>query len=277
MYRLVDGNVNLGRMKIETRKLKLLDPAFIAFLPFGTLAIHFLYESIPLGWACLASLLETVSLVSLYFNVIASDVFWSFCALYAFTHVSLPGYFDTVNTMKNKNIACERNRRSDKVVFSELSKMVYSDVFSCYKIALLAKIPLVIQLVAAGSVLYSIFGLDFVLHALAGFGVGAISVKVYKTAVNGYGYNKLASYFGLDRFESFKTERKWATAEWTLFCLVVTTLSWELMERIVYFMSVNNAFRVGLECVWNSVGDLTFGILGGMIAWYLIERKLHWA
>jgi len=264
-------------MKIEAPKLGFSGRAFIAFLPFGTLAIHFLCESIPLGWACLASLLEMASLISLYSYLITNDVFWSFLALYAFILVSLSTYFSVVNTMKNKNVAPRQNRRSDKVVFSELSKMVCSEVFSCYKISLLAKIPLVMQLLAVGSVVYSIFGLDWVMHALAGFGVGAISLKVYKTAVNGYGYSKLVSYFGLDRFKSFKTARKYGAAEWTLFCLVVVTLSWELMERIVYFMSPNNVLRVGLECVWNSVGDVVLGILGGMIALYLIERKLHWA
>jgi len=263
-------------MTIKKRKLKFLDPAFIAFLPFGTFAVHFLYESIPLEWASLASLLKTVSLISFYSNLVTNDVLWSFFALYAFVLASLPAYLNTVNTKKNKNIACRRKKGPSKVVLLELFKKVYSGVFSDYKISMLAKIPLVLQLLAAGSVLYSIFGLDWVIHSLTGFGVGAISLKAYETAVNAYGYSKLASYFGIGRFESFRTKRRWATAEWTFFCLVVVTLSWELMERIVYFISPNNVLRVGLEVVWNSVGDVIFGILGGMIACYLLS-KLRWA
>jgi hypothetical protein len=48
------------------------------------------------------------------------------------------------------------------------------------------------------------------------------------------------------------------------------------MERAVYFVSPSNILRIGLEPIWNSAGDAIFGILGGMAAWYLIERKLHW-
>jgi hypothetical protein len=205
-----------------------------------------------------------------------NDILWSVFSLYAFILVSLPVYFNTVNVITDHDIACEQRTQPDKVVFSELFKTVYNGVFSDYKISLLSKTPLVIQVLAGGSVLYSIFGLDWVMHSLAGFGIGAVSLKAYKTAVNTYSYSKLASYFGLDKFESFKTERKWATAEWTIFCLVIVTVSWELVERIIYFIQPTNVFRIGLEFVGNSFGDVVFGILGGMIAWQLIENKLHW-
>ena len=142
-----------------------------------------------------------------------NDILWSIFSLYAFIHISLPVYFNTVNAITGRNIAHEGRIQPDKVVFSELFKTVYNRVFSDYKISLLSKIPLAIQVLVGGSVLYSIFGLDWVMHSLAGFGIGAVSLKAYKTAVNTYGYSKLASYFGLDKFKSFKTERKWATAE----------------------------------------------------------------
>jgi hypothetical protein len=31
-----------------------------------------------------------------------------------------------------------------------------------------------------------------------------------------------------------------------------------------------------LESIWNSVGDIIFGIIGGIVAWHLIEHKLRW-
>ncbi|MGC8940312.1 MAG: hypothetical protein ACP5KU_07450 [Candidatus Bathyarchaeia archaeon] len=171
---------------------------------------------------------------------------------------------------------CKCDNYPNKVVFSELFKKVYNAVFSDYRISLLSKVPLAIQVVVAGSLLYSIFGLDWVMHLLAGFGVGIVSLKTYKTAVNVYGYDKLSSYFGLNRFDLFKKEHKYATLEWTLFCLVVVAVPWELMERAVYFVSPNNPLRVGLESVWNSVGDVIFGVIGGIIAWFLIEHQLRW-
>ncbi|MEM3623277.1 MAG: hypothetical protein QXR76_05865 [Candidatus Bathyarchaeia archaeon] len=256
--------------------MKVLDSASIAFLPFGTLAVSFIYESVPLRWACLASLLKTLSLASFLSNFMRADVLWSMFAFYAYMLSSLPVYLSTEKVLKNEKSMCKCDSYPNKVVFSELFKKVYNDVFSDYRISLLSKIPLAMQVVAAGSLLYSVFGLDWVMHSLAGFGIGAISLKAYKTAVNAYGYNKLSLYFGLNRFDLFKNERKYATLEWTLFCLVVVAVPWELMERAVYFVSPNNPLRVGLESVWNSVGDVIFGVIGGIVAWFLIEHKLHW-
>ena len=256
--------------------MKVLDSAFIAFLPFGTLAVSFLYESVPLGWASLASLLKALSLASLLSNFMRVDVLWSIFAFYTYMLLSLPAYLSTKKVLKDEKPVGKGDSYPKKVVFSELFKKLYNGVFSDYRISLLSKIPLTIQVVAAGSLLYSIFGLDWVMHSLAGFGVGAVSLKAYKTAVNAYEYNKLSSYFGLNRFDSFKNEGKYATLEWTLFCLVVVAVPWELMERAVYFVSPNNPFRVGLESIWNSVGDIVFGIIGGIVAWYLLEHKLRW-
>jgi hypothetical protein len=229
-------------------------------------------------WASLAELLRTVSFVAFFTNLVANDAFWSILGLYTFVLVSLPVYFTTTKSKSNHNH--NRNEKFDRpvrVVFSELFKSVYRGVFSDYRLSLISKIPLVVQVLIAGSVLYTIFGLDWIMHALGGFGVGAISLKVYKVGVSVYGYGKLASYFGMDRFESFKTERKYATGEWTLFCLTVITVGWELMERVVYFINPYNTLRIGLELAVNSAGDVVFGVLGGMAAWYILDRKLHWS
>jgi hypothetical protein len=271
-------SMELGKeVKRGTDELKASDSAaFIAFLPLGALGVHFLYKSIPLAWALLAGVLKAMCLISFFSNLMTNDVLWSVFGLCAFVLVSLPVYFNTLNGRSKENITCMQGNHSDKVVFSEVFETCRNQVFSDYRISLLSKIPLAIQVLAAGTVFYSVFGLDWILHSLAGFGIGAVSVKAYKAAVSTYGYNKLASYFDLDRFRFFKNEGKWASAEWTLFCLVVVTVSFELMERAVHFMSPSNMLRIGLEVPWNSAGDAIFGIFGGMAAWYLIERRLHW-
>ncbi|MEM3550167.1 MAG: hypothetical protein QXN87_09080 [Candidatus Bathyarchaeia archaeon] len=251
---------------------KILHSAFISFLPLGAVAIHFIYQTIPLRWALLASLLKITSLLSLFSNAANNDLLWSFFAIYAYILFSSPAYFDTLTQIKNKNHNDGRGLIPEKVVFSELFKKVYRGVFSDYKISLMAKIPLALQLLAAGSIIYSIFGLDWIIHSMAGFGIGAVSLKAYKIATKAYGYNKLASYFGISKFKPFKTERKSAAAEWTLFCLVVVTVVWEILEYFVYYLSPYNPLRFRSENLWNSVGDVIFGILGGMTA-YTAENK----
>ena len=262
------------KLKKETDKLKASDfTSFIAFLPLGTLEVYFLCKSIPFVWALLAEVLKAMCLISFYSNLLMKDVLWSVFGLCALIFVSLPVYFNTLNVRSKKDVTCKQSSDPDKVIFSELFKTCCNEVFSDYKISLLSNIPLAIQVLAAGSVFYSIFGLDWVLHSLAGFSIGAVSVKAYKTAVSTYGYNKLTFYFG---FDSSKPEKNWASAAWTLFWLVVVTVSFELMERVAYFMAPNNMLRIGLDTPWNSAGDAIFGIFGGMVAWYLLERKLHW-
>jgi hypothetical protein len=239
----------------------------------GSLAEYFLYRSIPLGLALLAWLLKAMCLLSLYLNLVANDGFWSIMGLCAFIMVSLPAYFDATKVTSKEDLVLRQDNDPDKVIFSELFKTCCSAVFSDYKILLLSQIPLAIQVLAAGSVLYSIFGLDWVMHLLAGFSIGAVCVKAYKTAVGTYGYCKLASYFG---FESSKIEGKWGSAWWALFCLVLVTVFWELMEQTVHFISPTNILRMGFEPLWNSAGDVIFGVFGGLAAWYLLEHKLHW-
>ncbi len=245
---------------------------FVAFIPFGTLLIHLFYRSMPLRWVSLASLLKSVSLFSIYTNVTKNDLLWSMFGVWAFLTVCTPIY---LNTVKTPNPIHAKNY-PEKITFANLFKMCSSSVFSDYRTALLAKIPLVIQVQAAGSVLYQVFGVDWVMHALAGFGIGAAALKAYKTAVNHYGYSSLASHFRLDRFKIFRVERKTGSLEFALFGIVVAALIWELIERVAYFVSPVNLLRIGAEPLSNIVGDMIFDIVGGIMAWALISHKLKW-
>ena len=99
----------------------------------------------------------------------------SFCA---FIVVSLPAYFNATKVTSKEDPVRRQENGPDKVMFSGLFKTCCSAVLSDYKISLLSKIPLAIQVLAAGSVLYSIFGLDWVMHFLAGFSIGVFVSKV---------------------------------------------------------------------------------------------------
>ena len=245
---------------------------FIAFIPFGTLLIHLLYRSMPLRWVSLASLLKSVSLFSIYTNVTRNDILWSIFGLWAFVTVSMPVY---LNTFK-KPISARVEEYPERMTFADLFKTCSNSVFSDYRISLLAKMPLVLQVLAAGSIIYQVFGIDWVMHALAGFGIGTAAMKAYRTAVSHYGYNNLASYFRLDRFRIFRVERKTGSLEFALFGIVVAALIWELSERVAYFVSPANLLRIGPESPFNIFGDMIFDILGGILAWVLINSKLKW-
>jgi len=245
---------------------------FIAFIPFGTLLIHLLYRSMPLRWVSLASLLKSVSLFSIYTNVTRNDILWSIFGLWAFVTVSMPVY---LNTFK-KPTSARVEEHPERMTFADLFKTCSNSVFSDYRISLLAKMPLVLQVLAAGSIIYQVFGIDWVMHALAGFGIGTATMKAYKTAVNHYGYDNLASYFRLDRFRIFRVERKTGSLEFALFGIVVAALIWELIERVAYFVSPANLLRIGPESPFNIFGDMIFDILGGILAWVLINSKLKW-
>ena len=246
--------------------------AFIAFVPFGSFLVYIFYQSMPLRWVSFASLLKSVSLFSIYVNITMNDFLWSMFGVWAFLAVSIPVYMNAVNKLD----LTQREKHYDKIGFANLFKACSNGVFSDYRIALLAKIPLATQVLAGGSMLYRVFGADWTMHALAGFGIGAMALKAYKTAVNYYGYNNLASYFHLDRFHIFRIERKKGSAEFTLFSLITVALIWELFERAVYFASPMNVFRIRAEPLWNTVGDIIFATMGAMTAWYLINCKLKW-
>lgn len=167
-------------------------------------------------------------------------------------------------------------RDHHKITFSNLFKTCTNGVFSDYKISLTSKIPLVMQVLGGGSLLYEVFAADWIMHALAGFGVGAIALKAYTVGVNHHGYGCLVSYFRLDRFRAFRVERKTGSAGFTLFSLIVVALAWELFEVIVSLAAPGNIFRIRPEPLWNIIGDIAFAVTGGMAAWYLIKCKLKW-
>ena len=254
------------------KKERGFDAGFLAFIPFGTILIHLIYRNMPLRWASLASLLKSISLFSIYTNITRNDILWSVFGVWAFLTVCMTVYLNTLGT-PNPTYG---EKHPEALTFGNLFRMCSNSVFSDYRTALLAKIPLVIQVLAAGSIIYKVFGVDWVMHALAGFGIGAAAMKAYKTAVNHHGYSNLASYFRLDRFRIFRVERKTGSLEFALFGIMVAALIWELMERVAYFVSPANVLRIGLEAPVNIFGDMIFDIVGGIIAWVLISYKLKW-
>jgi hypothetical protein len=82
----------------------------------------------------------------------------------------------------------------------------------------------VTQVLVGGSILYEVFAADWIIHALAGFGIGAIALKAYKTAVNNYGYSSLVSYFRLDRLRVSGVEKVTGSIGFTLFSVIVAAL-----------------------------------------------------
>ena len=247
-------------------------PAFTAFIPFGALLIYPSYPIMPLTWVSLVTMLESISLLSIYVNITAGDLLWSMFGIWTLIFVCTPVYLNVVKAQRVMDV--EKN--CDKITFTNLFKICSNAVFSDYRIALTAKIPLVMQVLVGGSILYGVFGADWIIHALAGFGIGAIALKAYKTAVNHYGYSHLVSYFHLDRLRISGVERETGSLGFTIFSLVVVASIWEIFERAVYLMSPTNVFRIGMEPPWNIIGDIVSAITGGMAAWYLVKCKLKW-
>jgi hypothetical protein len=246
-------------------------PAFVVFIPLGVPLIWLFDAIMPLSWLSLAVMLRSISMLSIYVNITTNDIVWIMFGIWAYLTVSIPFY---MNVGKAPRVGGSQ-AKCNNLTFPNLFKTCANAVFSDYKISLLSKIPLALQVLAGGSLLYEVFGADWILHTLAGFGIGALALKAYVTGVSHYGYNRLASYFHLDRFRTFKVERKKASREFTLFSIIVVALVWEIFERTVHFLSPVNVFRIGAESLWNITGDVVFAIIGAMVAWYLIERRLH--
>jgi len=192
--------------------------------------------------------------------------------IWTYIIVCTPFYLNVVKAQRVMDVEKNYNRIS----FTNLFKMCSNAVFSDYKISLTAKIPLVTQVLVGGSILYEVFAADWIIHALAGFGIGVIALKAYKTAVKNYGYSTLVSYFRLDRLRVSGVERETGPIGFTLFSVIVVALIWEVFERAIYLTSPINAFRIGMEPSWNIIGDLVSAITGGMVAWYLVKCKLKW-
>jgi hypothetical protein len=186
----------------------------------------------------------------------------------------MPLYTISVKNSKTNN-KTDALMPPQKLSFANLFKICADAVFSDYRIAILAHISLALQVVVGGSILYDVFGADWLMHSLAGFGVGAMALKAYLTGVNHYSYTRLAAFFRLSRFRSLKIERKRASAEFTFFALVVIALIWEVFELIIRSVWSVNIFRIGMELSWNVLGDIAFVCIGGMIAWYVLTHKLN--
>ena len=233
------------------------------------------HRLMPLRWIALFSVLQAMALLSLGLNFAANDFVWCTMAIWTYVAIAMPLYKTSVSS-ETTNDKVATPAIHEKLTFGNLFRTCLEAVFLDYKLSLTSKIPLALQVLAGGSLLYEVFGADWLMHALAGFGIGAIALKAYKTAVNRYGYPRLASYFGLDRFHAFKVERRHASAEFTLFSIVVIASVWEAFERAVHYVSPVNVFRIGLEPLWNVFGDLAVAIGGAMAAWYLFTHKTRW-
>jgi hypothetical protein len=195
---------------------------------------------------------------------------WSIFGVYTYIAVCTPVYLSAVKAHHAVDDNC------DKITFLNLFKTCSNAIFSDYEISLIAQIPLAVQALVGGSMLYGVFGADWIMHSLAGFGIGLIAFKAYITAGNYYGYDRLASYFRLDRFRVFKVELKTGSAEFTLFSLAVVSSIWEIFERVVSIVSPVNVFRLEAEPLWNTIGDVAFVTISGMAAWYILKSKLKW-
>jgi hypothetical protein len=258
-------------MFYEGKPLKYGFPPIVVFIPFGTLAVNAVHAVMPFKWVALFTALQILSILSFYTNFMANDYFWCLLALGVYVLIVLPVY---VKISKKDIIATEA--KSYRLNFHDLFGVCAKAFFSDYRLSLLSKIPLALQVLVGGSLLYGIFGADWMLHGLAGFGIGIIAMKAYTISVNYYGYIRLASYFHIDKFRSLRYERKYASAEFTLFSVVVIALIWEFFEGSVHYIYPVNVFRVGEEPAWNVFGDVFFAVIAGMIAWYLLNRKVKW-
>ena len=74
------------------------NPGFVAFVPFGTLLISLFHRTMPLKWVSLASLLKSVSLLSIYANVTRNDILWSIFGVWTFITVCTTVYLNTAKT-----------------------------------------------------------------------------------------------------------------------------------------------------------------------------------
>ena len=247
-------------------------PPFAAWIPFSTPLISHLETIMPLSWAILATVLSSISLIAIYTNIAANDIFWASMGIWAYIVVGITVYTAII---KRRNATNAIQPKPD-FSFPNLFKTCANAVFSDYRISLLSKIPLSLQVIAGGTLLYYITGADWIMHALAGFGIGAMALKAYTAGVGTYSYERLASYFRIDKYNSYKTERRFALAEFTVFSILVFSVPWETFERVVHYLNPDNIFRVGAEPLWNIAGDMISAILGGMLALYLLKTKLKW-
>lgn len=254
-------------MKVSL-KIGLQDIAI--FIPFATFITSTFRTLMPFKWLTLFTVLQIISILSFCTNFIAGDFFWCMLAIGVYLILVIPVY---MKFWKNNLIIDDS--KCQKLVFINLFRKCARAFFSDYRLSLVSKIPLALQVLVGGSLLYGVFGADWIMHGLAGFGIGAIAMKAYTIGVNYYGYGQLASYFHLNRYR-LRNERKYASAEFTVFSVTIIALLWELFENSVYWVSPVNLFRVGSEPAWNVFGDVFFAVIAGMVAWFLLYRKIKW-
>jgi len=247
-------------------------PPFAAFIPSGTLLIYYYHRIMPLRWVFLVITLKSISLLSIYINITKNDPLWTMFGIWTYIIVCTPFYLNVVKPQR----MMDAEKNCDKISFTNLFQTCSNAVFSDYRISLTAKISLVAQVLVGGSILYDVFAADWIIHGLAGFGIGAIALKAYETAVNNCGYSNLVTYFHLDRLHIPRVERETGSLEFSLFSVAIVALIWEIFERAIYLISPINALRIGLEPLWNTTGDIVSAIIGGIAAWYLIKCRLKW-
>ncbi|MCK5628890.1 hypothetical protein KAI12_05425 [Candidatus Bathyarchaeota archaeon] len=247
-------------------------PVFMAFIPFGILLIQNFYPVMSLKWALLVASLESIAIVTIFTNVAANDPVWALFGVWAFIVVCRPVYF-ALRRAKSENL---KPKSLDKLTFGNLFKLCSGAVFADYRITLLAAIPLVVQALIGGSIIYTIYGGDWVMHTLAGFGVGAMAFLAYRTSLNKYGYTRLYSYFHLDKIRFPKIERKTGALEFVIFSIIIVAVIWEALELSIILVSPENVLRVHMETLFNRFADISVAIFGAIFAWYLIKYKLKW-
>lgn len=225
-----------------------------------------------LKWALLVASLESIAILTIFTNVVANDPVWALFGVWAFLVVCRPVYF----ALKRAKSESLKPKNLDMLTFGNLFNLCLGAVFADYRITLLSAIPLVVQALVGGSVIYTIYGGDWVMHTLAGFGVGAMAFLAYRTSLNKYGYKRLYSYFHLDKIGLPKIERKTGALEFIIFSIVIVAVIWEALELSIIIISPENVLRVHMETIFNRVTDISVAIIGAVFAWYLIKFKLKW-
>jgi hypothetical protein len=251
---------------------------FLAFLPFGIILMRFDKSIMPLRWVLLVLSLEAIAIATIFTNLLTNDPVWALFGVWAFIIVCRPIYF-TFNQTKSSNPNQQnevKQTKKEKLTFGNLFKLCAKTNFSNYRIGLLSSVPLVVQALVGGSIIYTVFGGDWVMHTLAGFGIGAIAFLAYRTSLDEYGYKRLHAYFRLDGIHLPKIERKRGSLEFVIFSIIIVAIIWEALEFTIVYTNPENLWRVHAETIINRSLDLGFAVVGAMIAWYLIKNKFKW-
>ena len=253
-------------------KTKKAIPGFTAFVPFGIILIHRAKPIMSLKWVLLVLFLEIVAITTIFTNIQANDPVWALFGVWAFIIVCRPIYF-LLNRAKRTN---QKQKNFEKLTFGNLFKLCLENNFVNYRIGLLSCIPLVVQALVGGSIIYTLYGGDWVMHTLAGFGIGAAAFLAYRTSLDNYSYQRLHSYFKLDNIRLPKIERKTGSLEFVIFSVIIVAFLWELLEYTVFMINPANSLRIHAETLFNRTMDFGVAIFGAIIAWYLIKYRLKW-